>query len=245
MKPPDTLQVLTMSDLPPMLRARFEEKNGVLGTVFYVKYKNDVSLSDGKNLLRIARATDNVVLPGGTKVETASRATVFAQMIQSMERDGPLASGASFLAVVCVVLLATRNRVGALSVLSALLVGVVWMVGLAAALNHKLNFLNFIALPITFGIGCEYPFNIYDRSRLLHGDTTRAVTLSGGAVALCSYTTTIGYGSLLFSDNQALQSFGWLAISGEVACLLAALLLVPSILHVCKATPFAMSRAVV
>ena len=72
----------------------------------------------------------------------------------------------------------------------------------------KLNFLNFIALPITFGIGCEYPFNVFDRSRLLGGDVTTAVKRTGGAVALCSFTTTIGYGSLLFADNQALQSFG-------------------------------------
>ena len=59
-----------------------------------------------------------------------------------------------------------------------------------------------------FGIGSEYPFNIYDRSRLLGGDVNAAVKLHFGAVALCSYTTVIGYGSLLFADNQALRSFG-------------------------------------
>ena len=230
--PPPTLRVLTPGDLPPFLRVRFQEKNGALGTIFYVKYRNEVSLSDGRNLLRIARSTDNVALPDGTVVRTASRATVFAEMIRSMERDGPVATAASFCAVVCVVLVATHSAAGAFAVLSALLVGVLSMMGLAAALDHKLNFLNFIALPITFGIGSEYPFNLYDRSRLLGGDPARAVNLSGGAVALCSYTTTIGYGSLLFADNQALRSFGWLAISGEIACLLAALFVVPSLLHV-------------
>src|SRR5262249_1562809 len=221
-------------DLPAFLRVRFQEKSGVLGTVFYVKYKNDVSLSDGKNLLRIARSTDNVVLPDGTLVRTASRATVFAEMIRSMERDGPLATATSFLAVLLVVLVATHSRAGVLTVGAALVMGVVWMMGLASVLDHKLNFLNFIALPITFGIGSEYPFNVYDRSRLLGGDPSRAVMLSGGAVALCSYTTTIGYGSLLFSDNQALRSFGWLAGSGEVACLVPALFVVPPPPHLLR-----------
>jgi predicted RND superfamily exporter protein len=230
LRPPDNLRVLTAKDLPLALRSRFEEKNGALGTVFYVKYR-DVSLSDGRTLLRIAKTTDNVALDDGSVVQTASRATVFAEMIRSMERDGPLATAASFVAVLCVVLLSTHTLFGALSVVSALVMGVLWMVGLAARTDHKLNFLNFIALPITFGIGCEYPFNIYDRSRLLHGDPARAVLLSGGAVALCSYTTTVGYGSLLFSDNQALQSFGWLAISGEIACVSTALFIVPSLLH--------------
>jgi predicted RND superfamily exporter protein len=41
----------------------------------------------------------------------------------------------------------------------------------------------------------------------------------------------IGYGSLLFADNQALQSFGKLSISGEIACVLGALLFLPSLLH--------------
>ncbi|MDB4997928.1 MAG: exporters of the superfamily, partial [Myxococcaceae bacterium] len=119
--------------------------------------------------------------------------------------------------------------------ISSLLMGVLWAVGGAALVDMKLNFLNFIALPITFGIGCEYPFNVFDRSRLLGGDITAAVKRTGGAVSLCSYSTTIGYGSLLFADNQALQSFGKLAMSGEIACLAAALLVLPSLLHVWKA----------
>ena len=108
------------------------------------------------------------------------------------------------------------------------------MVGVAAWTNEKLNFLNFIALPITFGIGSEYPFNIYDRSRLLGGDVTQAVKLHLGAVTLCSYTTIVGYGSLVVADNQALQSFGRLAAVGEIACLFAALFVLPSILHVVR-----------
>ena len=68
-----------------------------------MKYRDDVSLSDGHNLLRIARTSDNVRLPDGTVVQTASRATVFAEMIRSLERDGPLATAVSFLAVAGVV----------------------------------------------------------------------------------------------------------------------------------------------
>jgi hypothetical protein len=233
MKPPETLKLIGPKDVPALLRRRFEEKDGTVGTVFYVKFVN-LSFSNGHNLLRIAKTTDNVVLPDGTLVKTASRSTIFAEMIRSMERDGPLASFASLAAVALVVLIATSSRRGAVCVLASLLMGVVWMVGGAAWTDMKLNFLNFIALPITFGIGCEYPFNIFDRSRLLKGDVTTAVKRSGGAVALCSYTTIVGYGSLLFADNQALQSFGHLAASGELTCILCAMFVLPSLLHVWK-----------
>jgi predicted RND superfamily exporter protein len=234
MRPPDDLTAVTAKDLPALLRRRFEEANGTVGTVFYVKYKNDVSLSDGHNLLRIAKTTDNVHLPDGRIVQTASRSTIFAEMLRSMERDGPLATIVSFSAVLVVVILATRSVRGAVAVISALIMGVLWAVGGGALFDLKLNFLNFIALPITFGIGCEYPFNVFDRSRLLGGDMTSALKRTGGAVALCSFTTAIGYSSLLFADNQALQSFGRLAMSGELACVSTALLVLPSLMHVWK-----------
>ena len=234
MKPPEGLRLIDPKELPPLLRRRFEEKNGIVGTVFYVKFRNEVSLSDGHNLLRIAKTTDNVTLPDGVVVKTASRSSIFAEMIRSMERDGPLASFASLAAVSIVVIIATSSVRGAIAVIGSLLIGVIWMIGGAAHSDMKLNFLNFIALPITFGIGCEYPFNIFDRSRLLGGAVTMAVRRSGGAVALCSYTTTVGYGSLLFADNQALQSFGHLAMSGELTCIIAAMFVLPALLHVWK-----------
>ena len=62
-------------------------------------------------------------------------------------------------------------------------------------------------------------------------DVTTAVKRSGGAVALCSFTTTVGYGSLLVADNQALQSFGRLAMSGEITCIIGAMIVLPSLLH--------------
>jgi predicted RND superfamily exporter protein len=232
MRPPEELAPVTAKDLPALLRRRFEEANGTVGTVFYVRYKNDVSLSDGHNLLRIAKTTDNVVLPDKTLVQTASRSTVFAELIRSMERDGPLATFASLSAVSVVVLLATASLRGFVVVIGSLIMGVLWMIGGAAFIDMKLNFLNFIALPITFGIGSEYPFNVFDRSRLLGGEITSALKRTGGAVALCSYTTTVGYGALLFNDNQALQSFGKLAMSGELTCLIAALFVLPAVLHI-------------
>ncbi|HEX7625255.1 MAG TPA: RND transporter, partial [Anaeromyxobacteraceae bacterium] len=56
----------------------------------------------------------------------------------------------------------------------------------------------------------------------------RVLRETGGAVALCSLTTIIGYASLLVADNQALRGFGLLASLGEVACFTAALFALPA-----------------
>ena len=110
LRPPEGLRVLGPKDLPALLRRRFEENDGRVGTVFYVKYRNDVMLSDGHNLLRIAKATDNVRLPDGVVVQTASRATIFAEMLRSMEKDGRRASLVSLAAVALVVLARDAQR---------------------------------------------------------------------------------------------------------------------------------------
>jgi predicted RND superfamily exporter protein len=178
-----------------------------------------------------------VKLPDGTVVQTASRSTIFAEMIRSMERDGPLASITSFLAVAVVVVLATASVRGAISVLTTLVLGVIWLLGFAALSDIKLNYVNFIALPITFGIGTEYPFNVFDRTRLLGGNVPLALKRTGGAVVLCSFTTVVGYGSLLFNDFQALETFGKLAMFGELACIFTAMLLLPSMLTLWKYKP--------
>jgi predicted RND superfamily exporter protein len=105
------------------------------------------------------------------------------------------------------------------------------MLGAAAWSGVRTNFLNFIALPITFGIGVDYGINIYLRYQVEgRGRVGRAVRATGGAVVLCSLTTIIGYAALLLADNQALRSFGEMAILGEVACLSAAVVGMPAFL---------------
>lgn len=228
--PPTDLSPVTAADLPLELRRLFTEKNGTLGTVIYVQTRPELSLSDGHNLLRIAEATSRVRLASGEVVETASRAGVFAEIFTSLERDGPLASAVSFASVLVVLLLATHSRTGAAVVLASLSLGVLWMLGWAALTDTRLNFLSFVALPITFAIGCEYPFNLYDRAATSGGGAEAALGRAGAAVVLCSTTTVIGYGSLLFADNQALRGFGKLAMVGELGCVVSAFLFLPALL---------------
>ena len=104
------------------------------------------------------------------------------------------------------------------------------LAGVVVALDIRINFLSFIAFPITFGIGVEYALNVIYRHR--QDPTALAATVSGTgrAVALCSLTTIIGYGSLLLARNQALLSFGLLAVLGEICCLAVAVVALPAAL---------------
>ena len=103
------------------------------------------------------------------------------------------------------------------------------MAGAFGALGIKLNFVNFVVLPITFGIGIDYAVNYYQRYRQA-SSPDQALAASGGAVALCSATTIIGYSALLVADNRAIFSFGLTAVIGEITCLSAALFALPAVL---------------
>jgi predicted RND superfamily exporter protein len=62
------------------------------------------------------------------------------------------------------------------------------------------------------------------------GSVVDVVRETGGAVILCSLTTTLGYLALLTSINGAVRSFGLAAVIGEVTCLHAAVIALPAVL---------------
>ena len=228
---PEDLRVLAPMDVPSLARRPFTEVDGTVGRVVLVyPVEENLSVWNGRDLLRIANVLQHLHLPErGKTVDTSGSAVVFAAMIRSILHDGPLATVASLVVVLLFSFLIMRPRSAALSAIATLLVGIVWMVGIAGTAEVKITFLNFIALPITFGIGAEYGLNVAQRYRD-DRDMIRAVGSTGAAVALCSWTTIVGYGSLLAASSRALRGFGAMAILGEIACLAAALLALPAII---------------
>ncbi|BDG03255.1 MMPL family transporter [Anaeromyxobacter oryzae] len=236
--PPPELRPFGAKDLPEALRRQLTEVDGRAGTPVLVYPAQRMDVWNGRDVVRFAEEIRRVPLPRAD-IPMASSTLVFADVLYSIEKDGPRATLLSLLGVVLLVLVAFglgRRTVRSLSdagwVLASLAVGVIWFGGLAGALHLRLNMLNFIALPITFGIGVDYATNIFQRRRLDHARSiAEIVRTTGGAVALCSLTTIIGYSSLIIARNQALISFGVLADLGEVACLAAALFALPAVLR--------------
>jgi predicted RND superfamily exporter protein len=223
------LRVLAPEDVPALARRPFTEADGTIGKVVLVyPIEQGLSVWSGRDLLRIAKVLQYLPLPEHHKtLATSGSAVVFSGMIRSILHDGPLATAASLMVVLLFSFLIMRPRSAALAAIATLLLGVVWMVGIAGTAGVKITFLNFIALPITFGIGAEYGLNVAQRYRD-DRDMVKAIGSTGAAVALCSWTTIVGYGSLLAASSRALRGFGLMAILGEISCLAAALLALPA-----------------
>jgi len=58
----------------------------------------------------------------------------------------------------------------------------------------------------------------------------RVFVETGGALVLCSLTTSIGYIALMFSINKGIASFGVAAAMGELTCLMSSVLILPALL---------------
>lgn len=227
--PPDDLKSFTMADLPLALARPFTETDGTRGRIVYISPINPEIINSAKYLFRWADSYRETILPDGSRVLGTGRAVIYADIWAAILADVPPSVAVSFIATLLVVLLAFRGRVAGLVVMGSLLVGVGWMAGLLVFMEIKLNFLNFIALPITFGIGVDYAVNVVQRyMKEGPGSVLIAVRRTGGAVILCSLTTILGYIALAGSMNMAVRSLGVAAVLGELACLLAAVLVLPA-----------------
>lgn len=231
MLPPEGLSPFDIEDLPHSLARPFTERDGTRGRIVYISPTSEESIDDAKYLIRWADAFRETSLPNGETILGSGRAVIYADMLRTVVNDAPKAIFFSLGATTLVVLLAFRKRTRALIVIGGLLVGVAWLAGLFALFGVKLNFLNFIALPMTFGIGVDYAVNLVERYGEGRGrgqSILDVLKTTGGAVVLCSVTTILGYIALLGSLNQAVRSLGLAAVLGEICCLLAAVLFIPA-----------------
>ena len=233
----DKPKELTIESLPVAVTQHFRENDGSVGKLVFLEHHEARNNWDGKYLVEWAQAARSVRLQNGERPSVAGQPPVFADLLEAIWIDGPRAVVAALLATSLLLVLTFSYWAQRLLTLSALLLGILWMAALMAVCGIKLNFLNFVAFPITFGNGVDYGVNLmrrYVQELELGKDCMKsvsdAVQGTGGAVVLCSLTTIIGYISLYTSANQALNSFGAAMAMSELTCVLAGVLTLPAAL---------------
>ncbi len=229
LRPPDDLRVLTEADVPPDLLRPFVEQDGSVGRLIYVKGSPRFQTWNVDDRVVFAAAVRALPLPPGAII--GGEPLVIADIVDSMEHDAPLMIAVALIGSILVVwLVVGLRRHGAITLVCGL-AGVVVMIAACALAGLRVHFLDLIALPITIGIGIDYAVNLVARDREDPQGPRHLLATTGGAVLLCSYTTTVGYGSLILSSNGGVRAFGLAAILGEVACILMALVLAPALLQ--------------
>ncbi len=233
-RPPEDLKLIADTDVPHDLMWPFIERSGAVGRLAVLRGASRLDSFSVADRLRFAAEIRKLELPPNTLV--AGEALVVADIIDTMERDAPLmvafALAGSVLAVFFVIGI---RRHGIVTIVCGL-AGVVVMIALCAISGLRVHFVDLIALPITIGIGIDYAANLAARDREdgEHGPH-HLLSTTGGSVLMCSFTTTVGYATLLLSANGGIRAFGLAALLGEVSCIAIALLVAPALFAILRA----------
>jgi hypothetical protein len=229
---PEARRPFRQEDLPKLVLDKFTERDGSIGKLVLIEPPLNSAHWSGAELnafVNDARAVGDEVAGKNAPSPLAGQMAVVSDMIEAITLDGPKATVFAFLAIVGLIVVFFRSLRIIVLLVAALVLGNLWLFGYILGTGFKINFLNFIAFPITFGIGIDYAVNVFHRY-LHERDILKVIRETGGAVGLCSLTTITGYASLMIARNQAFVSFGTLAVIGEVTSLLAAVAALPAVL---------------
>lgn len=252
----EALAPLRVEQIPTSLLMGLREYGGRIDRNVLVFPKLNAGTWNAEQLDAFARDLRQAATGKQHSAGVAGGLPLAGDIARAMKADGPRATALSLLAVLVICWFAFRvkpEKPGArptrvstslafsIAAIGSLLIAVSFMLGGLAWSGQKLNFCNFVALPITFGIGADYSINVLQRYLLETSESSAAetstpanvdgaLTSTSNAVALCSATTVIGFGSLVMAQNRALSSFGIASIAGELASLVVGVVVVPAAL---------------
>jgi len=159
-----------------------------------------------ENLITFAELVRVNKLPNGKTVYSSGEAVIYADLLNAISVDGPKVTFLSLILVMMFVMIAVRRISDTTIIIGALLVWSHINFWFHCLFDIKLNFFNFIALPLMFGTCVDYGANIFVRYKQ-ENNIEISLNTVGNAVFLCSLTTIVSYITLMTAKNQALVSF--------------------------------------
>ncbi|MCA9114281.1 MAG: MMPL family transporter [Planctomycetaceae bacterium] len=123
-----------------------------------------------------------------------------------------------------------RNLRDALLAILPSMVGALLMAGILAVLQVDLNPANLIVLPLVLGIGVDDGVHVVHDYRLQEAGMYRTSSSTMNAIVLTSFTSMIGFGSMMVAAHRGLYSVGLVLVVGVGSCLVVSLVLMPALL---------------
>ncbi|RMG29243.1 MAG: hypothetical protein D6730_04240 [Bacteroidetes bacterium] len=156
----------------------------------------------------------------------------------------------SALLIISVLFFTYRNFWGVVIPMLAVLVALIWVLGLMGATGESINLISNLLIPIIFVVGTSDVIHLITKyiSEMREG-TPKEVALSktlreiGFAIFLTSLTTAIGFASLMVSRLPPIRSFGLYAAIGVMFTFVIAFIIMPAALYRIPASGFMHQKA--
>jgi hopanoid biosynthesis associated RND transporter like protein HpnN len=160
-------------------------------------------------------------------------AVIFNHILDQLKQDFLKVALIALGVVFFVILMDYRRLSHTLLTLMPLVFGVIMMVGVMNFFGMKFNIINIGMVPLIIGIGIDYGVYIVHRW-ISEGKGISSlkpiVESTGRAVALSALTTMIGFGAIMLANYQGLVLMSQTLVMGIGFCLLAAVIMLPSLL---------------
>ena len=219
-------RLVRLEEIPPKLRERYISKKGKY--VIHIYPSVDIwDLDERRKYLNDLRSVDPNVT--GTAVHMFESTRL---MTEGYVKGGLYA----MTAIIFYVFFMFRNVRTVFFVLLPVLAGSIWTVGVMELIGLKLNMANLVILPLILGVGVVNGIHITHRYREEEDKHASVLGKSTGqAVVLSSFTTMIGFGSLMVADHSGVCSLGLVLTIGVFNCLIASITFLPALLKLSTA----------
>ncbi len=157
---------------------------------------------------------------------------VNASLAARLPTELGLGLGFGALVVVLLIWLAFRDVRHTVLAMVPTACGLVWGLGALGWAGVVLDLFSVFAILMFLGIGVDYGIHLLHPTLGAHGKTMReSLSLVGPAMLLAGATTIVGFGTLVWSSYAPLRSLGLTSVATLAAALLAALVVLPALVH--------------
>lgn len=217
---------LKLADLPQSMVDRFMATDPVTGEqTFLMKVFGTGNLWDMDNLERFVKDINSV-----DKNATGNPLQTYHCSLQ-MQKCYIEAAIYALAAVMFFLYIDLRSIRQTILALLPVGLGMLQMCGLMGYLGIPFNAANMIVLPLVIGIGIDDGIHVLHDFRHQHGKSFYRLSPSTcTSVILTSFTTIIGFGTLMIASHRGLQSLGLVLSLGIFCCLYTSILILPALL---------------
>ena len=193
------------------------------GEQFLVVIQGDTLLDDEDDIKRLAKGLSEI------HPETTGTLSLGVELSREILVESRRAAVIVAILVCIVLLVGIRSVRLVVVAVTAFGAALMWTFGLHPLLG-KFNIVNALSLPLIMGVGIDYCVHVI--SALSAENPQPEIQRTVKAITLSALTTIIGFGSLaLVGSFEGIAALGRTLSTGIMFCYLAAILVVPALMH--------------
>jgi len=213
----------TTDDLPPALVIRSLSPTG--------HYK--LSVSAKKNIWEKDNLLEFLAQTRTVDPDMVGHPVVQAHILEAFDRAFRRTPWYTLAGVLLVMAVYLRNLRAILLSLLPTATGVIFIFGVMGLVGLSFNVVNFVALPMSVGIGAVYGVHSLHRMREQNSEELLSSS-TGPAILLSGMTTVAGFSTLMTANHRGLSSLGFVISVGVAVNFLASLVLLPALRRVIR-----------